>query len=142
MVYLPPEIMDIIFQFHNPYLGIKQKLEKAYELVKKRKLQLNYAGIFTKKTKTYFFENISENPITSVDYKNIARCIEELPEIFEHQKGRTINSYHGKHLVEKYIGYISNGQFIAAIIIAEYKFKKYKIDGNPNCNIYFKEKIT
>jgi len=42
----------------------------------------------------------------------------------------TSSSYGLKHVVERDIGYITNGQFITAAIIAGYKYKKY--NGSPN----------
>ena len=36
MVYFPPEVMDLIFLFHNPYLGIEKKVKEVYKELDKK----------------------------------------------------------------------------------------------------------
>jgi tetrahydromethanopterin S-methyltransferase subunit B len=43
-------------------------------------------------------------------------------------KTPTLNSYSGKHIAEQHIGYITNGVFIAAAMMAEFPYKM----GTPN----------
>ena len=144
MVYLPPEIMSLIFSFHNPYLGMKEKMRKVYEVLDKKKLKLSRGGIFTKETKYYFNTEPMKDPITTREYRNIARCINEIPNIFVPRKTLTMGSYGGKHRVEEYRqrqnpkedNYISNGDFIMAMLIYGHKMKKSDINGNPNCSFY------
>ena len=150
MVYLPPEIMYQIFSFHNPYWGIKDKMKRVYENLDKQKLKLSRGGIFTKDTTLYFDTDPMKDPITEREYKNIAKCINEIPNIFIPRKTLTIGSYGGKHRIEEYRrkhtpgedNYISNGDFIMAMLIYGHKMKKGKEKGNPNCcfNVSLKKK--
>ena len=65
MVYVPPEIMNLIFSFHNPYWGVKDKMKRVYETVDKQNLKLSQGGILTKDTKYYFNEEPMKDPITT-----------------------------------------------------------------------------
>ena len=144
MVYVPPEIMNLIFSFHNPYWGVKDKMKKVYETLDKQNLKLSQGGIFTKDTKYYFNEEPMKDPITTREYKNIAKCVYEIPNIFIPRKTISIGSYGGKHRVEEYRqrhnpkedNYISNGDFIMAMLIYGHKMRKEKVNCNPNCSFY------
>ena len=144
MVYFPPEIMNLIFEFHNPYWGLKDKMKKLHEYLDKENLKLSQGGIFTKDTKYYFNTDPMKDPISSIDYKNIAKCVNEIPNIFIPRKTLSIGSYGGKHRIEEYRklhtpkedNYISNGAFISAMLLYGHKMRKEKENGNPNCNFY------
>ena len=144
MVYFPPEIMNFIFEFHNPYWGIKDKMNKLHEYLDKENLKLSRGGIFTKDTKYYFDTDPMKDPLTANDYKNIAKCVSEIPNIFVPRKTLSISSYGGKHRVEQYRkqhhpkedNYISNGAFITAMLLHGHKMLKQKGNGNPNCKFY------
>ena len=72
MVYFPPEIMNLIFESHNSYWGLKDKMKKLHEYLDKENLKLSRGGIFTKETK-YYFNADPMNDLATSDYKNIAR---------------------------------------------------------------------
>ena len=84
------------------------------------------------------------NDLTTKDYINIAKSVNEIPHIFLPRKTLSIGSYNGKHRVEQYRklhnkkedNYISNGDFIMAMLLYGHKMKKEKENGNPNCNFY------
>ena len=143
MVYFPPEIMNLIFSFHNPFWGLKDKMKKLHEYLDKENLKLSKGGIFTKDT-SYYFNTDHMNDLTTNDYKNIARCVSEIPNIFVPRKTSSICSYGGKHRVEQYRKlhnkkedyYISNGDFIMAMLLYGHKMLKQKGNGNPNCKFY------
>ena len=143
MVYIPPEIMNLIFSFHNPYWGIKDKMNKLHEYLDKENLKLSRGGIFTKDT-SYYFDTDPMKDLSTNDYKNIAKCVSEIPNIFVPRKTLSISSYGGKHRVEQYRKlhnkkedyYISNGDFIMAMLLYGHKMLKGKGNGNPNCKFY------
>ena len=55
----------------------------------------------------------------------------------EPSKVKTYNSYHLKHVVEKWSNrYISNGDYIAAALCMGLRVKPYNIFNNPNAAIY------
>ena len=147
MVYFPPEVMDLIFSFHNPYLGIEKKVKEVYKELDK-KLFLTDNGIFTSDTKQYFDIDPRTHPISYRAYKNIAQCITEIPQVFESRKPITTGSYGGKHCIERYRdlfnprkdNYISNGEFIMAMLISKYKMKKGNDRGNSNWSFFVKSK--
>ena len=76
---------------------------------------------------------------------NIMRCKDEIPFIIKPMKSvYKVGSYGGKHEIEKYRNkiikkdnYISNGEFIIAMILNGYVFKK---DSNTSLNCSFKAK--
>ena len=72
---------------------------------------------------------------------NIMRCKNEIPFLFRPLKTvYNIGSYGGKHTVERYRdkllkgdNYISNGEFIIAMILSGYVFKQNN-NNSPNCS--------
>lgn len=73
-----------------------------------------------------------DTPIMETNEINIMRCVECIPILFKRIPCYKLGSYQGKHIVEKHLNtYISNGEFIIAMILSGYIFKK--IDG-LNCN--------
>jgi hypothetical protein len=58
-----------------------------------------------------------------------------IPLVFKGSERRSIGSYSGKHIVEKFFvsEYISNGEFILVMMCLGYKFKVYK----DNINVSF-----
>ena len=131
MVYLPREVMDLIFLFHNPYIGIEKKIEDVYNKLDK-KLKLTRNGLFTNNIIQISNNNLHKYSITRHDDKNIAQCITEIPQVFVPRKTITKSSYAGKHFIERYRdvfnprndNYISNGELIMAMLIS--KSKKIK----------------
>ena len=89
-------------------------------------------GIFTSDTKQYFDIDPRVHPILFRAYKNIAQCITKIPQAFELRKTITTCIYGGKHFIKRYRylfnrrkdNYISNGNFIMAMLIYSYKMKK------------------
>ena len=81
-------------------------------------------------------------------FNNILRCIDEIPLLYEQAKNykRTMpSSYGAKHEIEHYReeqgtknAYISNGEFIVAMIYLEFPFRREK--DSANCQFKFKYK--
>ena len=75
---------------------------------------------------------------TNYELKNIIKCKNQIPHLFRPLKTYAkycVRSYGGKHEVEKYRNtstkgnnYISNGEFIAAMILNGYVPKKYELN--------------
>ena len=145
MVYFPQEIMDIIFSYYNPYLEMEKRIQLIHDELNKKGMVLCKNGLF-RNGSLYFNENLSRNPIKSRDYKNISKCVFELDDIFIKRKTTTVGSYGGKHKVEefrdknngKYDNYISNGEFIMAMMLKGFKLKNNT--SNPNCEFYASSK--
>jgi hypothetical protein len=98
------------------------------EIIKGHKIDMN--GLKTKEK-----EKVIES------YENIKRCIKEIPLLYE--KSTRINkklpsSYGMKHEIEKIRKtdtYISNGEFITAMIYSDFL---YKTVGGMNCRFMYK----
>ena len=68
--------------------------------------------------------NCKDGRITVTDYPLINSIINDIPDIFKVSKKSCISSYHGKHVMESYYKtYVSNGQFIAAMMYYEPEFE-------------------
>ena len=74
--------------------------------------------------------NTDESPFTDRNMENIIRCMEDIKHVFKQIKQCKLNSYTGKHHIERYRDknsqentYISNGEFIASMILSGYKYK-------------------
>lgn len=83
----------------------------------------------------------TRQPIT--DIETIKECVAVIPSIFQSPHQTTtrykMNSYKGKHIVEKQLGkYVSNGEFIIAMILLEYRFQA--ISKSLNCLFICKER--
>ena len=68
---------------------------------------------------------------TDTNLKNIVQCMHEIPLLFRISRNYKVGSYSGKHIIENYRSgiyirnnYISNGEFIAAMILLGFKYKK------------------
>ncbi len=59
-----------------------------------------------------------------------------IPLIFQTSERKSIGSYGGKHIVEKFLtnGYVSNGEFILVMMCLGYKYKTQK--DSPNVQFY------
>lgn len=136
MVYFPPEIMREIFSFHNPYLNMERKIECIHADFEKQAFKLSKNGL------DYQYNNDPrDTPITKHCYKNISMCVDDVKNIYVPRKTVTIGSYGGKHEVERFRSqhikgdvYISNGEFIIAMLLAGFKMKR--TDRGPNCEFY------
>lgn len=71
------------------------------------------------------------------DYHTIKLCIQQIPEIFQPprcprtQRRHRYNSYKGKHDLEKKLGaYVSNGEFIIAMLYLGYSGMSFHKDLN------------
>ena len=71
-------------------------------------------------------KNINTEIFTDKDIDNIINCMADIKHIFKPTKQYNLNSYNGKHIIERYriFKYISNGEFIAAMILSGYKYKQ------------------
>jgi hypothetical protein len=88
------------------------------------------------------FPSLDRTPTPINIYDTIIECINIIPTIFEQLPSRThhtLNSYSGKHILERKLDKnVSNGEFIVAMIYLEYKFKF--IPKSLNCVFLCKEK--
>lgn len=92
------------------------EIEKIQEIIEN--FRLDYKG----------FPSLNKSRETITDYNTIIEVIDIIPSLFyESEPSRThhlLNSYKGKHIVENSIGhYVSNGEFIIAMIYLGYKFR-------------------
>ena len=79
-------------------------------------------------------------------FHNIRQCINEATKVFKPLKRKYgIGSYAGKHIIEDYRNcmnlsnnYISNGEFILAMILAGYEYKVFMDYGRPCVNCSFR----
>jgi len=87
----------------------------------------------------YKYKYRTDDMVDKTSICNILRCMNEAPYIFKPLKTvYKTGSYGGKHSIEIYRrlfndkgnNYISNGEFIVAMILLGYKYKKY--DNSPN----------
>ena len=68
--------------------------------------------------------NCKEGRMNVTDYPLINSIINDIPDLFKKSKKSCISSYHGKHIMESYYKiYVSNGQFIAAMMYYEPEFQ-------------------
>ena len=84
-----------------------------------------------------YLNSTSPEDINSLDVDKIRLCIEFTEKFMEPSKVKTYNSYHLKHVVEKWSNrYISNGDYIAAALCMGLRVKPYNMFNNPNAAIY------
>jgi hypothetical protein len=136
---LPEDLQKIIYEYYDHKYGFFydefKKIESFYNL--DRFGFNNFHSI----------NNKIVCPIKFEDTINILNCINEIPIVFKRLKGHTsshiISSYNGKHIIERYryinkkeTCYISNGEFIIAMIYLLFIPKGGGMDGNnsPNCD--------
>ena len=134
VAFLPKELGDLVKSYCNPFeehwQGKVDEIAEKYDL-SKNGFKGNYDS--------------SMHRFTNYDLKNIIKCKNQIPHLFRPLKTYAkycVRSYGGKHEVEKYRNtltkgnnYISNGEFIAAMILNGYV---PKIDG---INCVFKAKV-
>jgi len=133
---LPVEIQRIIDSYYDPEYGYHYDKMKEVE----KKYQLDRAGYYFPKLRLpYTFGYATkkyDNQFTFESAKRIKKCMEVIPILFKRLKiysKNCIYSYHGKHVVERYQKeYISNGEFIVAMILSDYK-PKLEDDKSINC---------
>ena len=133
---LPVEIQKLIDEYYDPEYGYYYDKMKEVE----KKYQLDRGGYYFPKVKLPYTFGYAikkyDNQFTFESAKRIKKCIEVIPILFKRLKTYSKNciySYHGKHVVEKYQKeYISNGEFIVAMILSDYK-PKQEDDKSINC---------
>jgi len=120
---LPFEIQKVIDSYVDPeydyYIDKVREVEKEY--------QIHYGGFYKK---PLFLPERHSFTMNSI--KNIVKCIQEIPFIIKrmktHKSKYAVGSYGGKHAIEHYRriknpkenSYISNGEFIIAMILLDY----------------------
>ena len=129
---LPIKLTDLVKSFCNPSEEYWQ--EKIDNVAKK--YGLNVWGFNTDTNPRLAFDIFSKSNL-----KNIIKCKNQIPLILRPLKTYSRNcvgSYGGKHRVEEYRdarkcrnSYISNGEFIVAMILAGYEPKTH---GRINCD--------
>ena len=158
---LPNEVIDYIFEFYNPFTEYNSK----YVL---RELKIRFIQDILIKTKNAYIDRYGINAFEGIhpcslgkmphdkankslikNIDNINQCIDDIPKIFKKLKSAyKIGSYSGKHAIERHRSYlygnkdnyISNGEFIIAMILAGYEYKIYMDCGRPYVNCDFKAK--
>ena len=158
---LPNEVIDYIFEFHNPYTEYNSKY--VLRELKIRNIQDNlietknayidryginaFEGIHPRSLGKMPYDKANKSLIKNID--NINQCMEEIPKIYKKLKSAyNLGSYSGKHGIERHRSYlyenkdnyISNGEFIIAMILAGYEYKIYMDCGRPYVNCDFKAK--
>ena len=159
---LPNEIIDYIFEFHNPY-------REYYSKYVIRELKIRRIQDYFIKTKNAYIDRYGINAFEGIyprslgktphdktnkllikNIDNINQCIDEIPKIYKKLKyAYSLDSYTGKHAIEGYrrhlyedkYNYISNGEFIIAMILAGYDFRIYMDRGRPFVNCDFRAKL-
>ena len=121
----------------NNYIELKNRIiEQLQDLKEHKKIHINRNGVITNRIEP---EHRSDkfNIESETFLKQISDCIEEIKILFEPLKTvYNIHSYGGKHYIERYRDhikidntYISNGEFILAMLLSGYK---YKYNSGPN----------
>ena len=137
---LPLEIQRIIDEYYDPEYGYHYDKMKEVE----KKYQLDRGGYYFPKVKLpYTFGYAikkSDNQFTFQSVKRIVSAMKVIPILFKRLKTYSkncIGSYGGKHIVERYQNeYISNGEFIVAMILSDFKPK----NNNNSINCLFTAK--
>lgn len=91
---------------------------------------LNDHGYFVK---DYSGKIHTENGEININNPRLHLLFSIIPLIFKSSERKSIGSYGGKHVVEKFFSheYISNGEFILVMMCLGYKYKVYKDTLNP-----------
>jgi hypothetical protein len=144
---LPEDLQKIIYEYYDHEYGYFYDEFKKIEAYHK----LDRYGY----KKYHSLTNKVVYPIKFEDTRNILNCMMELPIVFKRLKGHTgkhiISSYEGKHIIERYRKtnkkehcYISNGEFIIAMIYNEYipQGGGSSYENSPNCNFNATEIIV
>jgi hypothetical protein len=123
-----------LFRYVNEYYDFDKGnyYDKIENIIREHKIRQN--GFYCSKNSHFKSDFKKEN------YNNIIQCIFEIPIILETSKRiYKVGSYEGKHILEIFRGgsYISNGEFIIAMILCGYSFQKYGL----NCSFKARYKI-
>ena len=123
---LPIDVLSHIYSYADP--------ETTWVADKVSKINANSNGwIIGRNSKAQKFRK--------QEYLDIIDAMKRIPDIIEPAYRYNVQSYGGKHVLEKYRkqfmnnGYITNGCFICAMILLEYKYKKPQ-----SLNLEFKAK--
>ena len=100
-------------------------------------------GLFTPRYKKRIFDKAGKEP-TPINVKKpiLEHLATLIPFLFVHSERKSIDSYKGKHMVEKlfHTGYISNGEFILAMMshatTKNGEFKRKEQGDSPNAVFY------
>jgi hypothetical protein len=111
-------------------IQIKKNLEVILKELHNKKLILDKSGLYDPSK----FKSLTTHEFTDHSITNIAACIEEIKEIYKPYITKFyIYSYGGKHCIERFRRcqllkegdvYISNGEFIAAMLLLNIKYIK------------------
>jgi len=121
----------------NNNIELKKRIIELLEDLKEQKnIFINRNGVITYRNEPEHRSDIFD--IESDTFlKQISNCMEEIKILYEPLKTvYNIHSYSGKHYIERYRDhikidntYISNGEFILAMLLSGYK---YKYNSGPN----------
>ena len=102
--------------------AIKTKLSDALNSFLAQNKALTHSGVQHKPTETMDSPIVVEDCLKSNKFQLLFQII---PLILKHSDRKSIGSYSGKHVVEKLLtpSYISNGEFILALVALGYKYK-------------------
>jgi hypothetical protein len=118
---LPMDVLGHIYEYADP--------ETTWIADKVAKINANTNGWMIGR-------NVSERKFKKQDYLDIMDAMKRIPEIITPGRQYKINSYGGKHVLEKHRKkYMSNGCFICAMILLGYTYKK-----PDSLNLIFKAK--
>jgi hypothetical protein len=117
---------------------IKNNLDVILKELNDKNLKLNKEGLYN----SSHFKNIITFEFSDIEINNIAACMQEIKQIYKPYLNKyKISSYGGKHRIERFRKcvllnkgnvYISNGEFIAAMLLLNIKYKKSYPD-DQNC---------
>jgi hypothetical protein len=121
-------------------IQIKNNLDVILKELSYKNLKLNKEGLYNpSKYKTIYQNNYK---FSDEAINNIVSCMQEIKQIYKPYLYKyKINSYGGKHCIERFRkchnikddgSYISNGEFIAAMLLLNIKYKKSYTD-DQNC---------
>ena len=115
-------------------------VDEIYTIVcnlKEKGIILNGDGIFDTKLPTRFRDNTPRQPFTKSEIENnstILKAVKIAPFFVKTTTRKyLVGSYGLKHVVEKHIGYITNGEMILVMLYLKYDMKLPK-ESPINCN--------
>ena len=129
VAFLPNELKDLVKSYCNPY---EEHWQKQVDDIAE-KYDLNRWGCNTEK-----HAHLRGDKFDTSHLKNIIRCKNQIPHLFRPLKTfsrNCVGSYGGKHVIERYRdkqkekdSYISNGEFIVAMVLNGYVPKKCSLN--------------
>ena len=142
--YLPNGIITYVFTYTKPYkdyFNIVLTELMIKQMFKELPFEINKNGIMS-------YEKLNAKTEYNFDVEsltNIYKCKTEIKELYLPSKSISESSYGGKHYIEKYRKhinpninpYISNGEYIIAMLLSFSKYK-YINDYGPNLCFYVK----